>query len=99
MQAISDLMHRRFPEARTFVYGSEARGDAKPDSDVDLLILLPDRLDQAAFKEERFKILDAIFDLEIDLFANFSPLVLTQSMWKSRLTPFTVNVTREAIRL
>lgn len=30
------------PEAKAFLYGSRSRGDYRPNSDVDILILLPD---------------------------------------------------------
>lgn len=97
VKMVGDLMREKFPLVQTYVYGSEARGDARPDSDVDLLVLFPENTDMDIFKSERYKILDAIFDLEIDLAANFSPLILTRDMWNSRVTPFTINVNREAI--
>ena len=39
---IRETIHQADPTATAILYGSEARGDARPDSDVDLLILLPE---------------------------------------------------------
>lgn len=37
---ISQAIRRVDPTATAILYGSEARGDARPDSDIDVLILL-----------------------------------------------------------
>jgi predicted nucleotidyltransferase len=92
-------MRDNFPEAVTYLYGSEARGEAQADSDIDLLILLPDELDSSQFRNLRDRIYDKIFDVEIDHLANISPLVLQHKTWTARKTPFTVNVNNDRIRL
>ena len=51
IKQIKDILHRNVPDATAILYGSEARGDARPDSDIDLLILVDK--DQLTWKEEQ----------------------------------------------
>ena len=96
---ISELMRRLFPEAMTILYGSQARNTATPDSDIDLLILLPDSYQGYEFVDRRDEIVDHLYDIEIEEGIPISPLVLIKSIWESRKTPFTVNVINEGVVL
>lgn len=98
-EAIKEMMHRHFPDAVTMLYGSEARGDAQSDSDIDILILMPDSLDKAEFNRRKFALFDKIYDIELDMSTNISTLILRYKDWKARKTPFTINVNNEAILL
>lgn len=99
IKKISELMRRLFPEAKTILYGSQARNTATPDSDIDLLILLPDTYQSYDFVDRRDEIVDRLYDIEINDGIRISPLVLINSIWESRKTPFTVNVLNEGILL
>lgn len=99
IKKISELMSRLFPEAKTILYGSQARNTATKDSDIDLLILLPDRYQSYDFVNRRDEIVDHLYDIEIDEGVRISPMVLINSIWESRKTPFTVNVMNEGIVL
>ena len=41
-----DMIAKRFEPLRIILFGSRARGDARPDSDVDLMIVMPDGTDR-----------------------------------------------------
>lgn len=87
------------PEAETILYGSEARGDSRSNSDIDILILLPDCKDSRQYVLNRSEISGRLYELSLELGVDISPLILPQEVWKSRKTPFTVNVMNEGIRI
>lgn len=98
VKKLRDILHRIAPDATAILYGSEARGDARPDSDIDLLILVDkDRLTQ---KEEQ-EITYPLYDVEIDTGIMINPLVVSRKKWdeiKSR-SLFYYNVMKEGIIL
>lgn len=87
------------PEAKTYIYGSQARGNARPDSDIDLLILLPDSYNGAEFVKKKLDISGCLYDLSLSLGIEISPLVLVPKVFFARKTPFTVNVLNDRIEI
>lgn len=96
---IARVMRENFPQVETYLYGSEARGEAREDSDFDLLILAPDALNDKQFRVLKDEIYDKIVDIEIDYLADISKLILQHKTWTAHKTPFRVNVTNERIKL
>ncbi len=93
---ISKYMKEIAPDAVTILYGSEARGTAREDSDFDLLVLLPDG-HQKSFAKRKIEISDKLYEIELERNVLISPLILLKSMWEARRTPFTCNVMNEGI--
>lgn len=96
---LKDTLNRVAPDARVILYGSYARGDAKPHSDIDLLILLPDSYEDKEFIRKKFAISDNLYDLSLEIGIEISPLVVVNKIYHSRKTLFTVNVANEGIPL
>ena len=98
IRQIKEVVRQTAPTAEVVLFGSEARDDARPDSDIDLLILLDgDRLTLA--REETVTL--PLYELELRTGVCISPIVLLKKQWRDRpfKTPFYINVINEGVRL
>lgn len=78
----------------TWLYGSEARGSAHADSDIDLLILV-----DSVNTETENDFFKALYPIELSTGILINPLVVAKSQWSSTISPFYLNVTNERVRL
>ena len=94
---IRQVAEKVLPKGSTlYLYGSRARGDARPDSDYDLLILL----DKNSLSSMDY---NAVFDfrmLGVDIDEEINPTVYPKKQWiKWDYVPFHDNVEQDKIVL
>jgi len=86
------------PDAEIILFGSEARGDARPDSDIDLLVLLSGEKKSV---NREMEICGQTMLLEGQTGISISPKIYLKKDWENRpfVTPFYLNVMKEGIAL
>ena len=94
IEQIKDIIRHVAPTAKTILYGSQARNEARSD----LLILLDG--EKITLKEEEAITLP-LYELELKTGISISPMVMLKKLWENRpfKTPFYINVTNEGIVL
>lgn len=82
---------------RVIIYGSKARGDQRPDSDTDILVIV-----KRISKEQRNKIYDNLLDIELEYDTRISLAIYTEEEYQvnQRMKSFFIeNVQKEGIEL
>ena len=84
---------------QSIVYGSYARGDIRPDSDIDIMILLD--LSDVDIKKYRHQLSDMTFDFNMDYDVDIKPIAKSEEHYRKWVDnyPFYSNVNREGVRL
>lgn len=98
VKQIREAIRKVAPTATTILYGSEARGEARPDSDIDILVLLDG--DKLTLKDIE-AVEGTLCEIEWRTGVLISPLVVLKSNWENRpfVTPFYMNIIKDGIVL
>ena len=97
VRKVKHILDNVAPNARILLYGSRARGDAKSDSDWDLLVIL----DKPKIEPGDYELVSyPIYELGWETEEQFSVKLYSKAEWEKRsFTPFYKNVEKEAVIL
>ncbi len=86
------------PRAEVILFGSHARGDAKNESDWDVLVLIDQKKDDRSI-EKVYR--DAMFELELEIGQPISTFVFSKLDWnkKHSYSPLYRNIQKEGVKL
>ncbi len=95
---ITKSIHDIDPNAEVYLFGSRARGDNRPDSDWDILILVEANKITNDI-EDKFR--DDLYDIELESEQIISTFIYPKDYWYSSLiySPLYKNVNKEGIQL
>ena len=95
---IKQAIHQQDPTAEAYLFGSRARGNHRPDSDWDVLILVNES-EVTHEIEDKFR--DVLYDLELATGEIISVFIYSKDYWKDalRFSPLYAHVSRDGVRL
>ncbi len=95
---IRDLIRAAVPTAQIILFGSEARGEARADSDIDVLVLLDGG---KLTLDEEDAVRWPLYELEIQTGVSINPIITSKELWNARpfKTPFYINIINEGVVL
>ena len=96
IEAAATVLRRRLPVEQVILFGSKARGEDDPESDIDLLVLTKRPLTR---DEERL-VIDLLFPLELEYGVVFSTLEIPAAEWEHGLyqvLPLRAEVERDGV--
>lgn len=98
IERIISTVNRTAPDSEVWLYGSRARGRAGRFSDWDILILL--KSGKLTYDFET-KVMDDLYEIELDTGEIISPLIYTKKDWYGNRTstPLYENIQREGVRI
>ena len=88
LAVMAAVIHRAIPGSEVRLFGSRARGQAGPDSDIDLLITAPDSW---LAQHHRFEVLNALWDqltqadVSLDLLLYSQSECVARRNWRSHV--------------
>lgn len=77
-----------------YLYGSQARGEAQPGSDIDVLIVLRGGFDYGEMLDLS---IDLVADLSLEYDVVISRTFVSKERYQREMNPFYMNVRREAV--
>lgn len=98
LDQLKEMARKVAPQGcQIILFGSRARGQAKNNSDWDILIILPkDLLSQADYDEVSYPFVELGWKLNEQI----NPIMYTKNEWKANsITPFYDNVLKDGITL
>ncbi len=92
----AEAVRRDYPDAQIVLYGSQARGQATPESDVDMLILLTSEVSS----QEQSRIHDRLYEIGLECDMVISAMIKSIPHWErpiSKATPLYQAIQKEGI--
>ncbi len=86
------------PEVELYLFGSVARKDYRPDSDIDILVLMPGLVDT----DVKERVIDLSYEIELKHDVVFGIVVRSKEFWQSPMAavmPFHQTLQNEGLRI